>query len=270
MIKIFLLSILISLNLYGFRVSRLLSDGVDALPKSLSRWKNKDVSIGYGIETNGSYPTSATTCSNISNAENLIKEIISQINGIPDANINLTWGGTAGDYNITIYSYTSTEWDTFKTAANITSSVLGRTETSASCATTEECNFTSNVIRLNCVQLDYPPLTTTSDFYSVVIHEIIHAIGLDHSGTQDAVMYPSVIANTTSKRVLTNDEESGIIFLYPKTSGPSFLKYFVCGRVSGHYKYTLLEKIKNLIWLLVACLYILLIRYKRLNQPLKN
>jgi hypothetical protein len=57
------------------------------------------------------------------------------------------------------------------------------------------------------------------DLEAVAFHEFGHALGLAHSGTYGAVMYPSY---TGSKRALTNDDIQGIQAIYGAPTGDSY------------------------------------------------
>ena len=52
------------------------------------------------------------------------------------------------------------------------------------------------------------------DLETVTLHELGHGVGLGHSGTSGAVMYPSVGAGQ-AKRVLHQDDIDGVSFIYP-------------------------------------------------------
>lgn len=52
------------------------------------------------------------------------------------------------------------------------------------------------------------------DLQSALTHELGHAIGLDHSQSQGAVMYPSSARGDVKKRVLSADDVSGASALY--------------------------------------------------------
>ena len=54
----------------------------------------------------------------------------------------------------------------------------------------------------------------TFDLETVNLHELGHGLGLSHSGTFAAVMYPSV-SGGVSKRVLHQDDIDGVSFIYP-------------------------------------------------------
>jgi len=51
------------------------------------------------------------------------------------------------------------------------------------------------------------------DYFSVVLHELGHTLGLGHSSDASAVMYPFISADT-AKRTLTTDDLAGITALY--------------------------------------------------------
>jgi hypothetical protein len=54
----------------------------------------------------------------------------------------------------------------------------------------------------------------------IAAHEFGHALGLGHSATSGATMYPSVSSCSTSPRTLTPDDVAGVLFLYPRSSTP--------------------------------------------------
>jgi hypothetical protein len=54
----------------------------------------------------------------------------------------------------------------------------------------------------------------------IAAHEFGHAIGLGHSTTLGATMYPSVSSCNASNRTLDADDIAGAEFLYPPTAGP--------------------------------------------------
>lgn len=55
------------------------------------------------------------------------------------------------------------------------------------------------------------------DVGAIATHEVGHALGLDHSNIQDAVMYPKVKQGDISNRTLHPDDSTGISRLYPRT-----------------------------------------------------
>ena len=55
----------------------------------------------------------------------------------------------------------------------------------------------------------------TGDFQSIILHEVGHAIGLDHSSFDSSVMFPSIGAGVT-KRDLTVDDQVGVSSLYDR------------------------------------------------------
>jgi hypothetical protein len=54
----------------------------------------------------------------------------------------------------------------------------------------------------------------------IAAHEFGHAIGLGHSTTTGATMYPSVSSCNAGNRSLHADDIAGVEFLYPPTAGP--------------------------------------------------
>jgi len=60
-------------------------------------------------------------------------------------------------------------------------------------------------------------VTNAFDVETVALHEIGHILGLQHSSVQGSVMFASVSPNFT-KRVLTQDDISGVKALYPSQS----------------------------------------------------
>lgn len=51
------------------------------------------------------------------------------------------------------------------------------------------------------------------DVQTIVLHEIGHSVGLDHSGNSNAVMYAYAYTNTT-KRSLHSDDINGVQSIY--------------------------------------------------------
>lgn len=263
--KIFLilaLVILIPTSISAFRLSRLLNSttGEDSAPKAYYKWKDRRVAIALAIDSD--YPAASTTCSNISNQEGVMQKIIARINSIYDSELELHLTSNADASNIQIYSYSSTEWDSYSSSWGVSSGTLGFASTTAICQTTHRCYFSEANIRLRCGQLGIVEDTSsTYDFESVVQHELIHTLGLDHTAESKAIMYPYMNSDESTKRTFTRDDAAGIVFLYPKQDSPSsILKYLVCGQVNISQPSRL---ISGLIVLLSGVFLILLLRKRR-------
>jgi len=254
-----------TLSLDAFRLSRVLGpDGDEVLSTAHIKWDKKTITIGTAT-ADTTYPASSSNCDNIGPTKPLVDDIIKIINNIPDAEIKLIWGGTSGEHDITIYSYTSAEWLSYQDAWGVSSSTLGFASSSGLCENNYVCNFTTTVIRLKCSALSNPVTENTNDYKSVLLHEMIHNLGLDHSSDPKALMYPSSRANTTHQNLSKNDE-SGIVFLYPKSSAPNFLKAFVCGRVDFPIDSPLTQGIKHFAFLLSLLLLVLLLKRNSLKK----
>jgi hypothetical protein len=62
------------------------------------------------------------------------------------------------------------------------------------------------------------------DVYSMVLHELGHALGLGHSESSGAVMYPYIWPNTVHGG-LTADDVSGIQSIYASTAAPTVMQW---------------------------------------------
>ncbi|KAI4314267.1 hypothetical protein L6164_027193 [Bauhinia variegata] len=58
------------------------------------------------------------------------------------------------------------------------------------------------------------------DLESVVIHQIGHLLGLEHSTAEDSVMYPSILPSNESKLNFADNDIERIQKLYPRPSSP--------------------------------------------------
>ncbi len=56
------------------------------------------------------------------------------------------------------------------------------------------------------------------DITSVALHEVGHALGMDHSEVKESVMWPVFRPDNTTKRKLFSDDSCGITALYPRTN----------------------------------------------------
>jgi hypothetical protein len=229
--RIIVAIIFISVTSYAFRLSRLTQNGTDVAKDAYYRWEKNTVTIGFGLDE--TYANSSTTCSTVTTQEAVVKNIIKTINDISESSLELKWGGTSGGYDIDIYSFSAAEWETHDGSWGMEdSNTLGFASTSARCSKSKVCHFTAATIRLNCAviaQIEDDP--SKPDFQSVLLHELIHALGLDHTSVQKNVMYYALDSGTALKRTLTTDDENGLVFLYPKSQGPNILKYLVCGQI---------------------------------------
>ena len=74
-------------------------------------------------------------------------------------------------------------------------------------------------------------VTNGFDFFSVVLHEFGHALGLGHSTNPNAVMFPSIGAGT-SNRTLHADDIAGITVLYGTAAIPEPSSFLYLGFVT--------------------------------------
>ena len=58
------------------------------------------------------------------------------------------------------------------------------------------------------------PLTLHKDLQGVAVHEYGHALGLDHSGSVGATMYPSVFGTGVGQRSIAADDVAGVQAIY--------------------------------------------------------
>jgi hypothetical protein len=61
--------------------------------------------------------------------------------------------------------------------------------------------------------------SSMDDLRLVAAHEFGHALGLGHSATAGATMYPSVSSCNAGNRTLDADDVAGVQFLYPPGAG---------------------------------------------------
>ena len=67
----------------------------------------------------------------------------------------------------------------------------------------------------------------------IAAHEFGHALGLNHSNSSDATMYPSYSYCSTSNRTLASDDINGAKALYPATSANSAPSVAISSPVNG-------------------------------------
>lgn len=58
-----------------------------------------------------------------------------------------------------------------------------------------------------------------NDLQNAITHEIGHFLGFGHSGVEDATMFASASRFETKKRTLHDDDENGVLRLYPRQVG---------------------------------------------------
>jgi hypothetical protein len=61
---------------------------------------------------------------------------------------------------------------------------------------------------------DAEPPPGTHDIASILSHELGHVLGLDESEVEGATMWPASSLGETHKRLLTGDDEAGVMYLY--------------------------------------------------------
>lgn len=60
---------------------------------------------------------------------------------------------------------------------------------------------------------------STTDFQSVLTHEMGHSLGANHSGLLGSTMFPFTLANQINQRTLSSDDVAFATFLYPAKAG---------------------------------------------------
>jgi len=66
------------------------------------------------------------------------------------------------------------------------------------------------------IPFNLAPQPSEADLISVAVHELGHALGLDHSDNPQATMFAQYIPGTTDLRSLHCDDHNGMTFKYPK------------------------------------------------------
>jgi hypothetical protein len=105
-----------------------------------------------------------------------------------------------------------------------TGNFVGQTE----CTTPKPITFNSSV---KWVTSFFPNSNDIYNVFRVAIHEIGHALGLDHSDDITAIMYP----NPTNLNTLNSDDKAGIQVLYGPKTGPIVGPKYLCVGTSATY-----------------------------------
>lgn len=77
--------------------------------------------------------------------------------------------------------------------------------------------------------LDGTPANNEIDFFTVALHEIGHALGLDHSADQNALMYPSYTLGTVKSLGADDIEGIGVLYGVSAVPEPSTYLLFLLG-----------------------------------------
>jgi hypothetical protein len=70
-------------------------------------------------------------------------------------------------------------------------------------------------------------ILTAVNFFSVALHELGHAIGMDHSANQSAAMYPINLDFFVARSELTTDDKDGASYLYKNVSSSDGLQIMI-------------------------------------------
>lgn len=124
------------------------------------------------------------------------------------------------------FAYTGPSTQTTTTNDNLNLVVFRNASSGSAIATTYWWSSGSRIIDADIVFWDagfrfFAGATGCSNgFYieDIAAHEFGHALGLGHSASPSATMYPSVSSCNTSNRTLDADDIAGVLALYPPSS----------------------------------------------------